>query len=493
MNSFTDQINSWVHCIQEKIKPLATDNFKFIEHQRNIFYFSKFSIEIDEFKQILTIIRLIKESTFKNLINKIKYTINSALNFAENNLSDKDKGMTLFSVCYLHYYTCFGYETTNSFDCYFNEEFYALCGRFRFTITNNDLFKAFSFEFFSEIQNQIKTINYAKIKTFYDYYNASAIEEQKTHFLTSNNPLELLQNYLHNQKNAMVKKSCFIKSKLLTHLVATKERIVDMVLEKRAKRFINDANMQKEFNAIVEKIHSIPKETFTEYKKHPIIKLNKGNNKMINDDNMMVDTDYRSSTSTIDNNSNNNSNSNNTEYSKRVISELIKCEIDDNTRTKINEISQKVDELFLDVLLNQNEKNINMINPFVCYIIEINSEIIKLIPEYSNLRDDLSLRFIVPAKNLYNKFFEIYFSIYDLKYTGIETVCSILTKRGLQLKLATSVYSFFKGLTNEMFKEKNNVMEKMDSVLDNFFNEQFKVWESTIKEKGQELTHFCLL
>lgn len=489
MESFTNQISSWMQFIQEKIMPLATDNFKFIEHQTNIFYFSKFSLEINEFKQIHLMIRAIKENTFKNVIDKVKYTINSALNFTENNLSDKDKGMTLFSVCYLHYFTNFGYETNNTFEAYYNEEFIALCERFRFTITSNDIYKAFSFDFYTEMQNQIKKVDYKKIQKLYDYYNSSSIDEQKSSFKTSNNPIELLQNYLNKKKNKVEQSHCcLISNKLLTHLVAAKERIIDLVLENRARRYIHDVNVQKEFNEIVEKVHSIPKEIITERQEFPIFDLNKSNKK--SEDEMMVDCEIISNTSTKDDN---NSYISNTEYSKRVISELIKCEIDDDTRAKINEISQKVDELFLDVLLNQNDKNINLINSFVCYIIEINSAIIKLIPEYINLRDDLSLRFIVPAKNMYNKFFEIYFSIYDLKFTGIETVCSILSKRGYQMKLATIVYSFFKAFTNEMFKEKYNVMEKIDTVLENFYNEQFKVWESSIKEKGQELRHFCLL
>lgn len=475
-----DSIKNIINFFQEKLKPLAIDNCKFIEHQRNIFYFSKFSIDIEEFKSIFSMIRLIKENTFEGLIDKIKITVDSALIFTDSNLTEKDKVMTLFSVCYLHYYSCFAYDASNSFASYYNDEFFALCEKFRFVIKIHEVFKAFCYEFYNEMHLQIKKINYDQIQKMYQYYNSSIIEEQKTAFMSNNNPIDMLKKHLNKKKEGH---TCFLKnSKLLTHLIAAKERMIDMVLENRTKRIFSDTQMQQSINELMDKLHTISKQTYSiSNEEHPFreeMPKDKKKEMQVDDDDKMNTLPSESNNSSI--------------YSKRVLSELIKCEINDEIRVQINEISQKVDELFLDVLLNQGEKNTNIINPFLCYIIEINSTIIKLIPEYSNI-DDLILRFIVPAKNLYNNFFEIYFSIYDLKYTGIETVGCILSKRNFQFRFSTTVYSFFKSLTDVMFQKKNKVNDKMDEVIDTFFNEQFKLWENTIKEKGQELTHFCLV
>ena len=100
-------------------------------------------------------------------------------------------------------------------------------------------------------------------------------------------------------------------------------------------------------------------------------------------------------------------------YSKRILCELVKTENDNIENMMVTEISHKVTNL-VDMILNQSQNKFYSIQDFLCYIVEINSEIIRIFPEYNDLKDETNLRFIVTAKNVYNLAFEIYFTLHDL-------------------------------------------------------------------------------
>jgi hypothetical protein len=99
--------------------------------------------------------------------------------------------------------------------------------------------------------------------------------------------------------------------------------------------------------------------------------------------------------------------------SKRILCELIKSDTSEREQEIVYQISKKLDFL-IDVILNKCENKIHFIQLFMCFIVEINSELIRMIPEYTNMTDNLNIRFIMPAKNIYNFAIEVYFSIYDL-------------------------------------------------------------------------------
>ena len=100
-------------------------------------------------------------------------------------------------------------------------------------------------------------------------------------------------------------------------------------------------------------------------------------------------------------------------FSKRILCELIKSETNEEENLKVMEISNKF-SYFIDVILNKSQNKFHFILDFVCYIVEINSELIRILPDYHDLKDDINMRFIIPAKNVYNFAIEIYFALYDL-------------------------------------------------------------------------------
>ena len=101
--------------------------------------------------------------------------------------------------------------------------------------------------------------------------------------------------------------------------------------------------------------------------------------------------------------------------------ELIKSNVVESEQNIIYEISNKLDQ-FVEIILNKCENKIYYINMFCCYIVEINSDMIKLLPEFSNLNNDINLRYIILAKNIYNYAIEVYFSIHDLYNVFIKEI-----------------------------------------------------------------------
>jgi hypothetical protein len=101
------------------------------------------------------------------------------------------------------------------------------------------------------------------------------------------------------------------------------------------------------------------------------------------------------------------------QVSKRILCELIKTEMDDQEKEIAYEISKKLDFL-IEMILNKCENKIHYIQLFMCFIVEINSELVRMLPQYQNMTDEMNIRFIIPAKNIYNFAIEVYFSLNDL-------------------------------------------------------------------------------
>jgi len=146
------------------------------------------------------------------------------------------------------------------------------------------------------------------------------------------------------------------------------------------------------------------------------------------------------------------------------------------------------------MILNQTKNKFYCIQDFLCYIVEINSELIRIFPEYKELNDDINLRFIVIAKNVYNLAFEIYFTLHDLYKIELNNFIDVFKERfpfPVDDNILKTIYFFYKSLTEEFLNKNNNFSKNHISiVLENFLDKLFTLWEFVIVEKGKELTRF---
>jgi hypothetical protein len=68
---FKDKLNTCVNFIKNKLH--NGENYHLVETKRKIYYFSKFSLELNEFIEIHTMVKNLKENIFKNLLVSMKY------------------------------------------------------------------------------------------------------------------------------------------------------------------------------------------------------------------------------------------------------------------------------------------------------------------------------------------------------------------------------------------------------------------------------------
>ena len=244
-----------------------------------------------------------------------------------------------------------------------------------------------------------------------------------------------------------------------------------MVFEFQIKNKINNDKKEIEFiNEAIQKITEMSRE---------FVK-----SKTLNDKDTVIK---------LDNNSNNciqNNNNIPNVYSKRVLSEVVKLDLNEETEKKIMLISKTLDEYYLDKILNSKYKMIKVLDRFICYIVEFNFKMIKSILKDENIPDDISIRFIVPAKEIFNLTFELFILLSNLPNTSIKTFLDVGLKHGLQYKYCLTLYEFFKELLNCLIVEKGELQDVIQEALKKFYDKQFAVWEKQIQEKGKKLTSF---
>ena len=160
MDSIKEKVSSLLGYFQKD-----KNNFQIVEKQKNIFYFSKFTLEVNEFYEIHKFVQTLKENIFRSLIEQFKYCVKNLIVFDNTNLTEKEKVMVIYSACFLNYYRKFCFNTDHSFEEYYDDSFMNLTkSYFKFDIINQQLFRVFCFYFFSKMQNEITALNYNKIK-----------------------------------------------------------------------------------------------------------------------------------------------------------------------------------------------------------------------------------------------------------------------------------------------------------------------------------------
>jgi hypothetical protein len=306
--------------------------------------------------------------------------------------------------------------------------------------------------------NELNQLNYNSIINLYENpsYNESFI---------SNNVIKNIKEQVTN--------------KIFTPIISAKEKIVDMVYNlnffTNNNNENNNSNLNNEinpnFNLILKNnLHDI-------YSKNEekIIKNSESSSSSDNENYLNLDSTM---------------NENNQIFSKRLFCELIKENIDSNTNEIIEAILNNLNlTFFKEKLEKKNYNDIEFINPFLCYIIEVNSEEIKNQIK-KNISNDYKFRFIFTAKNIYIRAIEIYFSLYDLEITNMNTFIPIIRGKYMFQKynqeFENNILYFFKMITQEMIYNKTS----KKNIFLNLFLKMQGEWKKQIDEKCKTLTTF---
>ena len=221
MESMKETLSSWLKSVTDYIY-----SFSFVEKEKNIFYFSKFSLDISEFFLIHEFIKKLKENIFKENMEQFKYCVKNIIIFKDQNsndvqnLNEKEKIIILFSACLFIYYKKFRFNTNCSFDNYFDNDFILISKNiFHFEIKNNEIFKIFAFYYFSIMQKQIQALDYTKIKNIKKYYNYSVLENKE----------EKEEDNINMINGSEQKVDEGFQDQVLTFLISAKEKMLELV------------------------------------------------------------------------------------------------------------------------------------------------------------------------------------------------------------------------------------------------------------------------
>ena len=193
---------------------------------------------------------------------------------------------------------------------------------------------------------------------------------------------------------------------------------------------------------------------------------------------------------TSNNNMDNNNSNNNNKYTKTIISELSKYEVDEKIIKIIEEVAKNIDSNHLDKVLNNSSRQVRVINYFSCYMVEFTSEMLQSIePKYKDILQNFCIKFIVLAKELYNTAMELFTTIYDLSFTNIDTFINLSRNCGIQIQYAESLYNMFKDYSTLLLEEKES-KSNIKNILKKLFKQQKILWDKSIKQKANEFTTF---
>ena len=606
MNIIKEKVSYWLGYFKDHI-----NYFQIVDEQKNVIYFTKYTLDPKEFYEIHNFVQTLKLNIFQALIETFKYSVNSFIIFEDKNLTEREKVMVLYSACFLNYYKKFLYDINHTFEEYYDDDFMSLIKyTFKFDIKNLQLFKVLCFTFFEKMKEEIKNLNYEeKIKPLKHTYNPK-INNNKINTIMNilfgnnnndgNNNNSIEENNI-NSINQINNEEGGIKQQAITYLVASKERMVDLVFEMKYRGIfpnmcLNEINkmnvtLNQLGNISAQQFHDISNNnnisqnmkkdtnfnnpffknesmyddksstTFNESMNKSNINFNESFNRtstnlgdsfmtdssMINPYNNSSNSNFNQinnntvinnninniklsnmnsnniNTINVNNNNINNINNNNinkiniindnnsininkmnlnninknnninlsnnsafkpsqnininntTEktdtnmYSQRLMSELIKNKVDDKTLEIIKSVAKKIDEEYLDHLLNYSQKPIKIMKYFSCYIAEFTHEMLPNIePKYKDILKNFCIRFIILAKDIYNTTMELFCSIYDLSYNKVERFIDLARNCGIQLQYAQGLYKLFKDYSIILLEKGsfNNLRKTVDKFVE---------------------------
>jgi hypothetical protein len=245
MESFREKFCNCMNYIKNKITP--EQNYQLVETQRKIYYFSKFSMDLNEFLKIYELTKKLKESLFKNMLELMKYCLNGKQKFNleivtfTKQVDERTKLLSIFTICFLHFYSNFSYEDNFTFDNYFNQGLINLCSKYSVYITDMKKFKLFCYSFYCQIQKELRSLDYSEIKRLYKYYNPNItdkeLEDGEGNIKNGDIKVQIVEGikkYINNQiqyyDDMRYNLTDLVNKNIMTPLVSTTERIVNMVM-----------------------------------------------------------------------------------------------------------------------------------------------------------------------------------------------------------------------------------------------------------------------
>ena len=600
MEKIKEKVSNWLSFFKDHIQ-----SFNVVAQEKNVVYFSKFSLEYEDFFEIHNFVIDLKTNLLRALIDQFKYAVYNIISFSDKYLSEREKVMTIYSACFLNYYKRFLYDTNHSFEEFYDQNFICLVKSFKVDIKNLDLFKVLSFSFFGKMKEEIIKLNYEnKIKPLKYVYNSKLINKKNDQIMNT------IFSSDNNNNNSINIEPLKVKEKAINFVVSAKEKIVDIIyeikyrnlfpkiftknnneinnintrlnqlknastqymdkfyktLEKEKIKFddtcdkgdinisLNDdkssagyneslnnslntmnLNLNNSFHSLnkmseisnsdsfknnmnfIHNINNINKKS-NDIKNINNTNLNSNINKNINNNNNEINLNQIN----LINNDNNINNINNNQnsineikmsdeqfdtndknqpksdfkpnniisknpkdkdniYSHRLIEELIRNKIDDKTMEIITNVVKKIDNQYLDYLLNNFPKPTLILGYFSCYVATFTPEMLRGIdPDNSKILENIYIKFIILAKELYNTSMELFCSLYDLTGSNINRFLDMANICGIHVQYAKGLYKFFNDYS--LFLLEENAFHDLDKTIGKFIEMERINWEKVVND-----------
>ena len=404
MDIIKEKVSNWLGYFKDYI-----NYFQIVEQQKNVVYFSKFNLVTNEFFEIHNFVLTLKTNLFRSLIEQFKYCANNFLIFENNNLSEKEKVMVLYSACFLNYYKKFCFDINHTFEQYYDDNFlYLIKTVFKFDISNKQLFRVFCFCFFDKMKEEIGNLNYEKIKPLKLAYNPTLynnnlkMSNDNNLNSNSNSKTDNSNNININSINQMDVEESGGGGHILTYLISAKEKIVDLVFEMRYRGIFPKA-CANEINRMNDRLHRLGENSAQE-----LHNLNNFQEMNIKNDTSFINSFNNSAFKDNDNNINiiNDQKKNFNESSMNSINNTFNSLITDSSSINIYSNNNNIKTTNMNLNNNNNKINVNNINSNLNNINFINTNVSEQKSINSISTEDMNINNIninnVNIKNLNN-------------------------------------------------------------------------------------------
>jgi hypothetical protein len=170
-------------------------------------------------------------------------------------------------------------------------------------------------------------------------------------------------------------------------------------------------------------------------------------------------------------------------YSHRLMEELITNKIDDKTMEIITQVAKKIDEKYLDFLLNNSTKPILILQYFSCYIATFTPKMLQDIdPNNDKVLENIYIKFIILARESYNVAMELFCSIYDLTSTNINRFLDLANICGMHVQYAKGIYKVL--CDYSLFLLEENAFKNLRKTVDKFIEMEKVNWDKVIKNQN---------